>query len=116
MSYKLKFPLSAKKEWDKLDNSIKSQFKKKLAKCLENPYIPANRLHGFDCADKIKLRSAGYRLVYEVEAEEVVVFVIAVGKREDNAVYEHAAQRMTDKENFVKDKHTPDKNGDNRSK
>ncbi len=93
MTYKLKFLPSAKKEWDKLDNSIKSQFKSKLKKCLENPHIPTNKLTGFDCAYKIKLRSAGYRLVYEVNDQEIVVFVIAVGKRENNSVYDKARDR-----------------------
>ena len=93
MTYKLKFLPSAKKEWDKLDNSIKSQFKRKLEKCLENPHIPANRLTGFECAYKIKLRAVGYRLVYEVDNEEVTVFVIVVGKRENNEVYDKARER-----------------------
>jgi mRNA interferase RelE/StbE len=93
MTYKLKFLPSAKIEWDKLDNSIKSQFKNKLKKCLENPHIPANRLSGFDCAYKIKLRSAGYRLVYEADDFEITVFVIAVGKRENNTVYDKARSR-----------------------
>lgn len=93
MTYKLKLLPSAQKEWDKLDNSIKKQFKKKLAKCLENPHIPANRLHDFECAYKIKLRSTGYRLVYEVDDGEVIVFVIAVGKREKNVVYDNAKNR-----------------------
>lgn len=96
MTYKLKFLPSAKKEWDKLDNSIQSQFKSKLKKCLDNPHIPANRLTGFDCAYKIKLRSAGYRLVYEVDDKEIIVFVIAVGKRENNAVYDKAGNRKND--------------------
>lgn len=95
MTYKLKFLPSAKKEWEQLDNSIKSQFKNKLGKCLENPHIPANRLTGFDCAYKIKLRSAGYRLVYEVDDQEVIVFVIAVGKREGNSVYDKARDRKS---------------------
>ncbi|WP_394751707.1 type II toxin-antitoxin system RelE/ParE family toxin [Crenothrix sp.] len=93
MTYKLKFLPSAKKEWDKLDNSIKKQFKNKLKKCLENPHIAANRLNNFDCAYKIKLRSAGYRLVYEVDNQDIIVFVIAVGKRENNEVYNTAANR-----------------------
>lgn len=93
MTYKLKFLPSAKKEWDKLDNSIKSQFKSKLKKCLENPHIPANKLTGFDNAYKIKLRSAGYRLVYEVDNKEIIVFIIAVGKRENNSVYDKARDR-----------------------
>jgi mRNA interferase RelE/StbE len=93
MTYKLKFLPSAKREWDKLDNSIKSQFKNKLKKCLENPCVPHNKLHGFDYAYKIKLRSIGYRLVYEVNEQEVIVFVIAVGKRENNIVYDKAKER-----------------------
>ncbi|MFI3189236.1 addiction module toxin RelE [Crenothrix sp. D3] len=96
MTYKLKFLPSAKKEWDKLDNSIQSQFKNKLKKCLENPHVPANKLTGFDCAYKIKLRSAGYRLVYEVDDNAIVIFFIAVGKRENNAVYDKARDRKDD--------------------
>lgn len=93
MTYKLKFLPSAKKEWDNLDSSIKSQFKNKLTKCLEKPHVVANKLRGFEVAYKIKLRSAGYRLVYEVNDKEVIVFVIAVGKRENNAVYNKAKNR-----------------------
>jgi mRNA interferase RelE/StbE len=80
-------------EWDKLDSSIKVQFRKKLEKCLENPDIPANKLHDFDSAYKIKLRSVGYRLVYDVNDQEIVIFVIAVGKRENNVVYGKAKER-----------------------
>lgn len=93
MTYKLKFLPNARKEWDGLDNSIKAQFKAKLKKCLENPHIPANRLHGFTCVYKIKLRALGYRLVYEVDDGEIVVLVIAVDKREGNEVYDTARNR-----------------------
>ncbi|MBX3641332.1 MAG: type II toxin-antitoxin system RelE/ParE family toxin [Nitrosomonas sp.] len=93
MTYKLKFLPSAKKEWDKLDNSIKKQFKNKLKKCLEDPCIEANRLTSFECAYKIKLRSAGYCLVYEVDNKEIIVFVIAVEKKENNEVYSAAMSR-----------------------
>ncbi|CAH1905325.1 Qin prophage; mRNA interferase toxin RelE (fragment) [Candidatus Nitrotoga sp. HW29] len=60
---------------------------------MENPHILSNRLSNFDCAYKIKLRSAGYRLVYEVNNQELIVFVIAVGKRENNGVYNNAKNR-----------------------
>ena len=98
MTYELEFIPSALKEWKKLDGSIKQQLKKKLAERLENPHIIASRLHGFDCAYKIKLRSSGYRLVYEVDDERVVVIVIATGKREANAVYTAAMSRKTPKD------------------
>ncbi len=42
---------------------------------------------------KIKLRSAGYRLVYEVSDRNIVVYVLAVGKRERGEVYKKAQDR-----------------------
>ncbi|MBL4630626.1 MAG: type II toxin-antitoxin system RelE/ParE family toxin [Paraglaciecola sp.] len=46
-----------------------------------------------DCY-KIKLRSAGYRLVFQVRDDEIVVSVVAVGKRERNQVYKIALKRI----------------------
>jgi mRNA interferase RelE/StbE len=94
MTYKLKFKLDAEKEWRKLDSTIRDQFKKHLIKRLENPHVPSARLNGMDNCYKIKLRSAGFRLVYQVRDNEVVVSVVAVGKRENNAVYKIAAKRI----------------------
>lgn len=39
------------------------------------------------------MRSLGYRLVYEVRDQELVVLVIAMGKRDRDAVYNAAEQR-----------------------
>ncbi|MBJ5918692.1 type II toxin-antitoxin system RelE/ParE family toxin, partial [Salmonella enterica subsp. enterica serovar Typhimurium] len=43
---------------------------------------------------KIKLRAAGVRLVYKVEDGELVILVVAVGKRDKNAVYDTARERL----------------------
>ena len=94
MTYRLLFKTEAKKEWDKLDSAIRTQFKKKLAERLEFPRVESARLNGLRDFYKIKLRSAGFRLVYQVRDEEVVVSVIAVGKRERNAVYKAAVKRV----------------------
>lgn len=93
MSYELRFREEALKEWRKLDDSVRSQFKKKLAAILDTPIRPAAQLSGSKCRYKIKLRSAGFRLVYEVRDQELVVLVIAVGKRERNDVYRKADRR-----------------------
>ena len=93
MSYKLKFLPSALKEWNKIGSTICEQLKKKLRERLEEPEVPADRLHGFQNHYKIKLRSSGYRLVYEVEKQSISVLVITVGKRERSSVYIKAAQR-----------------------
>ena len=88
MSYELEFLPSALKEWQKLDNSIKVQFKKKLSERLENPKVTKDKLRGYEDVYKIKLRDVGYRLAYQVKYDEIVVLVLVVGKRENNEVYE----------------------------
>jgi mRNA interferase RelE/StbE len=93
MTFELGFRQDALKEWRKLDHSVREQFKKKLAERLENPRVPAAKLSGHRDRYKIKLRSAGYRLVYEVRDSELIVIVVAVGKRERNAVYKAADKR-----------------------
>ena len=93
MTYRLKFLPSALKEWKRLSPPIQKQFKKKLEERVINPRNQASQLRGFKDAYKIKLRSAGYRLVYEVNDSEITVFVIAVGKRERGLVYTKAEQR-----------------------
>jgi len=93
MSYKLKFLVEADKEWRKLDANTRMQFKKKLLERLETPRVPSAKLHGSKDRYKIKLRSSGYRLVYEVRDADIVVLVIAVGKRERSEVYKSADRR-----------------------
>ena len=88
MSYELEFLPSALKEWQKLDNSIKVKFKKKLSERLENPKVTKDKLRGYEDVYKIKLRDVGYRLAYQVKDDEIVVLVLVVGKRENNEIYE----------------------------
>ncbi|RQS31668.1 type II toxin-antitoxin system RelE/ParE family toxin [Burkholderia sp. Bp8992] len=93
MTFELAFLDSALKEWKKLDRSVRDQFKVRLAERLEHPRIPSAKLHGHPDRYKIKLRGVGYRLVYEVRDAEVIVLVVAVGRRERDAVYLAAMKR-----------------------
>lgn len=93
MNYKLKFVPSALKEWNKLGHPIKTQFKKKLVERLQNPHVAAARLKGYKSVYKIKLRSVGYRLAYEVIDKELVIFVLVIGKRNKDTVYKKLAKR-----------------------
>jgi mRNA interferase RelE/StbE len=96
MIYELAFLDEALKEWRRLDAVTRTQFKSKLAERLLNPKVPSARLNGAKERYKIKLRKAGYRLVYEVRDQDVLVLVVAVGKRERNAVYITAEKRSAD--------------------
>ncbi len=62
---------------------------------LESPRIEANRLRELQDCYKVKLKSAGYRLIYQVLDQEIVVFVAAIGKREREAAYEVAQDRLS---------------------
>lgn len=94
-SYRLRFHKLALAEWQRLDTSLREPLKKKLTERLNNPRLPSAALSGMQDCYKIKLRSAGYRLVYRVDDEVVFVTVIAVGKRDRQKVYEAAQSRIS---------------------
>ncbi len=94
MNYTLLFKKDALKEWKSLDNSIRKLFLKKLEERLIKPRVESSRLSGMKDCYKIKLRSSGYRLVYEVRDSQLVISVVAVGKRERNLVYKTAVKRI----------------------
>ncbi|WP_336221705.1 type II toxin-antitoxin system RelE/ParE family toxin [Citrobacter amalonaticus] len=94
MSYTVKFREDALKEWQKLDKAIQQQFAKKLKKCCANPHVPSAKLRGIKDCYKIKLRTSGFRLVYQVIDDVLVIAVVAVGKRERSEVYQLASDRL----------------------
>ena len=94
MTYKLDFYDQALKEWNKLDGSVRDQFKQKLVERLETPHVISAKLRGSKDRYKIKLRGVGYRMVYEVNDQIVTVIVVAIGKRDKSEVYLKAAQRL----------------------
>ena len=89
--YAIEFDDRALREWDGLDGSIRRKFEKKLEKLVLNPHSPGNELHG-DLAGfyKIKLRQDGYQVV----EQRIVIFVIAMGRREDDEIYTAATGRV----------------------
>ena len=94
MTYNLKFVPSALKEWKKLGSTIQKQFKNKLEERVLRPKITKDKLRGHPNLYKIKLRSVGYRLVYEIDDKTITVLVLAIGKRNRNDVYDSAFERI----------------------
>lgn len=91
--YGVEWDPKALKELRKLDGAVRLQFLRKLQERQSNPRVPGDALHGLKDCYKIKLRGAGYRLVYRVEDERIVILVLAIGKRERSSVYEQAGKR-----------------------
>tara|TARA_R110002096_G_C14512211_1_gene716246 strand:+ start:349 stop:627 length:279 start_codon:yes stop_codon:yes gene_type:complete len=81
MSYELEFTKAALRKFNKLDHVIRNQFADQLEKVLKNPRIAKNKLRAVD-AYKIKLRAVGYRLIYTVDGQKLVVRVVEVERRD----------------------------------
>jgi mRNA interferase RelE/StbE len=86
-------PAGGLKEWSKLAPGIRDHFANKLEERLADPHVPASKLGGLPDCYKIKLKSAGYRLVYRVEDDRLVVLVLTIGRRDRSRVYKIAAKR-----------------------
>jgi len=84
--YNFKFYKEAEKDLAKLNNNVKKLFVKKLAQIIANPEI------GKDLGNKNNLILSGlkkvyfdnkrYRIVYEIKDNEILIHIIAIGKRE----------------------------------
>lgn len=94
MGYTLEFHPDALAEWRGLDKSVSLTLKKKLEKRLDHPVISSARLSGAlsECF-KIKNTASGHRIIYTVFEADRVVFVLAVGRREDSEAYVKAQGR-----------------------
>jgi len=98
MTYKILFHPEAAHEIARLDNRVRILVLKQIKKLSLTPGL-GNELgskQGIDLtgyrklyADKKKIR-----IVYKIIAEQILVQVIAVGKRESLQVYKKAAKRM----------------------
>lgn len=91
--YRLAFDKAAVKAWQKLDREIRRRFTRKLAERLNNPHVPGDKLSGLKDCYKIKLRSIGYRLLYQVIDKVLIVYVVSVGRRDDVTTYGSAGKR-----------------------
>lgn len=93
--YRLAFVNDALKEWNALDGAVKEPLRKLLRKRLDQPRTPGAELGGeLRGCYKIKLRRQGYRLVYRVVDDVLLVLVLAVDKREGSVVYASAEKRV----------------------
>ena len=96
--YDYKFHPEAEKELEKLNRSVQILFTKTLKKILKSPEL------GLDLGNKNNLNLSGlkkmyfdhkrYRVVYQILEEEIVIHLIAIGKRDKMEVYEKASERV----------------------
>jgi mRNA interferase RelE/StbE len=83
MRYELDFEPKALKAWKKLDHDTREMFRSKLRERLDHPRVRKDALHFMPHHYKIKLRDKGYRLIYSVNDETVMVMVVSIGRRDE---------------------------------
>ncbi len=101
MRYSVVLTVSAAEDFRHLDGSLKEPVAKQLEKLETSPRLGeylGNRA-GLDLTGYYKLYAAkkSIRIVYRIIDQEVLVEVVAIGRREDLAVYQEALKRLKHK-------------------
>lgn len=98
MRYNVVLTAAAAEDFRRLDGSLKEPVAKQLRKLETAPRLGehlGNRV-GLDLTGYYKLYAAkkAIRIVYRIIEQTIVVEVVAIGKREDLAVYRDALNRL----------------------
>lgn len=98
MVYEVKFLPEAAREFEALDGPLKTLAAKQIDKLAEKPELgePLGKRMGIDLTGyrKIYFGKRGYRIVYEIQRQKLVILIIGIGKRERAEIYREVAQRL----------------------
>ena len=105
MEWTIDFLPKAQKDFDKLNNSPKSQVAKAIFKVSKNPLPQSEGGYGKSLGNKqssklagclkIKLKSIGIRVVYQLVRSDNAMKIIIISLRGDDEVYKEAERRIT---------------------
>ena len=97
MSYSVLLHPEAAREFAELDGSLRKVVTKKIRAIGENPSIglPLGNEANLELAGlyKVYVDKKRIRIVYEIRETEIMVFIFAIGKREEMEVYRDADRR-----------------------
>ena len=83
MSYEIKITRKAQKELAKISEPYQTKIIDKIYSLQNDPYYNCKKLVA---RDGYRIRVGDYRIIYEIENNELVILVIHIGHRKD--VYE----------------------------
>lgn len=96
----IKWHKDAVEELEDIDHSVRLRIIKAVLKLENDPMrygVPLGHKLGLDLTGLYKMRIAdGYRVVYHVMENEVIVTIVTIGKRERYSVYKTASQRIAE--------------------
>lgn len=95
--YTIKFHDQIENDLSNLNYTVQREVFKKLFKIEQSPEIgkALGNKNGLNLSGlkKVYVSKKQVRIVYEIKEEQVIVYVIAIGKRKDMEVYRHAHER-----------------------
>lgn len=98
MPYKVVLTALAAQDFRSLDGSVKGQVARQLKKLETSPHLGEHlgKCGDLDLTGYYKLYAVrkSIRIVYRIVETEVIVEVVAIGKREDFEVYREAVRRI----------------------
>jgi mRNA interferase RelE/StbE len=93
-TYEVVFRQRAAKAFQRLSTASQRQIAKKLKERCLQPKVSADQVRDIPNAYRLKLRSAGIRLIYMVRDEQLVILVLSVGRREREEAYKDAIREF----------------------
>lgn len=95
--YEIKYHPLLEEDLKQLNNSVRLEVFKKLIKIQQSPELglPLGNKNNMNLTGlkKVYVAKKQVRIVYEIVNEILVVYIIAIGKREDMEIYKQAERR-----------------------
>ena len=96
--YELQLHPKVEDDLKELDNALQIQVFKKLKQIQISPQLglPLGNKNNMNLSGfrKVYVDKKRVRIVYEIENEELLIYTIAIGKRDDMEVYKKANERL----------------------
>ena len=79
--YTIQYTKEAKKNIEKLDQSIKQVIKKAMESLSLNPY--RGKPLAYELSGLYSFRTSDYRIIYRIKEKEILIIVITIGHRKE---------------------------------
>ena len=79
--YTIQYTKEAKKNIEKLDQSIKQVIKKAVESLSLNPY--RGKPLAYELSGLYSFRTSDYRIIYRIKEKEILIIVITIGHRKE---------------------------------
>ena len=82
MLFSIQFTPRAQRDFSALDRAVQQRLRRYIDRLAENPFpASAKRLHAEEPFHRIRV--GDYRVIYQVERQQLVVIIVKIGHRKD---------------------------------